>query len=425
MRLLPLTVLLLAGACSHAGTDLSASQGAAARLPADWLRPVASERLAELADSGLPESSQDELREIADLVDAAAAGGRVGRLATRDLEEREPAALCSALLGLVEGREITLQQRRACYGWLEARGIPAIVPRLVLRLKYEKDWQANATLARALLTQGNGAGLEALRNILAREDSEPDARRAAAGALMLVPGHRPGNSFQEDWQNLLALRELWHRERLLVPGSDASLGDRDLETECWRMIDRMRSQPLRPVDDARFVLTRMSCAVVPLLLEAGHDSDRYLREHAYQTVAWIGYPAGRWLRRHGIDPLPQLATALADPEARLRVLEAVGALGLAGGAELALPWLGAGNADERVAAADALLRCAEAGALPGVREALQDKALPAEARLSLELLLVRLDPEAVLPISEDFEEILGAERDRRERWLAERADRPR
>jgi len=405
----------------EAATPESGGPGGA-ELPPDWLRPVLDQRLAEFEGVGMPAEPKLSALELVDLLDGANAGGRVGRMAERELAAQPPLQLAADLLAIVEDRLAPPANKVLAYDRLGRLALPASLPRLALRLKYEKDWFANAFLAAALLQHGNASGLDAVRTVLATEEASPQARAAAAAVLTSLPGLAEGADFEAQWQRLLTVQREWELQRLLE-GSPEAVDDADLAAEAWRMIARLRSQPLRPVDDARFSLRRMRCGiVVPLLLEASRDQSLYVREGALQTLGWIGYPVGAWAKRTGYDYLGHFRTALLDARARLRVLEALGASGAAAAAELILPWLEAGSFEERSAAADALLRCAGEEALPAVREALAGDGLGPEARYALELLRAELDPTSAPAAAPPG--LASGERDRRDRWAAERARRP-
>ncbi|MBC8327699.1 MAG: hypothetical protein H8E31_03030 [Planctomycetes bacterium] len=418
LRLLLLTVL--AAGCTAEAEPEEGSSGTV--RPPGWLHPVLETRLQEHAADGLPEQPALPIREMIDLLDGVNAGGRVGRMAERELDSLDPRQLAADLLAVVEDREASAPQRVLAYDRLSRTPVPAILPRLVLRLKYEKDWFANTFLAAALLEQGCGAGLDALRAVLATEDADPQARAAAAAVLGGLPGLAPDADFEAGWRRLLVLQQEWELERRLEGGAE-SVDDRDLRAEVWRLIARLRSQPLRPVDDARFALRRMRCGiVVPLLLEASRDQSLYVREGALQTLGWIGYPVGAWAKRTGFDYLGHFRSALLDAAARLRVLEALGAAGFTEAGPMILPWLRDGTFEERSAAADALLRCAGVDCVTEVSAALADRILGPEARYSLELLRAALDPTA--PAASPPEGLAAGERQRRDRWAEQRARRP-
>ncbi|HEX9792792.1 MAG TPA: hypothetical protein VGC54_02305 [Planctomycetota bacterium] len=430
MRSIPLAltgIAFLAAGCGDAPDPAPAAP--------PW-RAVLDPALEAGAAAGLPELAEARILECAELMEAAAVPGRLGTAAHRNLEEWPVLERAAALLAILEDRDSAPVLRRDACSWLENFGAPAAVPRLVLRLKYEKDWVANVGLARALLAQGSGAGLEALANILRAEDSTvEDARFLAGQALALLPEgtgwtRASAGDFPADFAHLLRVQGIWSAERRLHGGDGVEqdvLADPGLRTEVWRMAARLRSQALRPVDDARFVLARMRAGVIGPLTELAYDRDVYVREAALQTLAWIGYACGRWARRTAFDWVGWFARALDVPVSRMRALEALGGSGLPEVAAPALHWLAAGGPDAATAAADALLRSAtpDAFVLDAVAARLAAGGLAPEAAYSL-LWMQRL-PAAGEPLPAPPAAPPGLatdERARRDRWASERALRP-
>lgn len=412
-----LLLLLLAGCQREPVAELPF-----ASLPPPRYEPVIDAELERRASGGLPAVSEEEILNTADLLDLWQSGGRGAERAARSLEEQDAAQLSAALLGLLERLDTETPLRRAAYAWLRERSVRAALPRLTLRLKYEKDWVANVDLALALFRHGSGAGAEALIAIL-REETRPEemfveARARAAAALALLPpaaGWTPGE-FAQDWQRLLDCEAEWLRERR--PWRSEAAADADLEAEVWRILAWLRSQPLRPVDDARFILVRLPAEdAYGTLLAAARDADFYARDHALETLSWIGAPAGAWARRSGADLAAALSPLRGDAALRPRVLEALGASALPEAAPLLLDGL-RGTAEESTAAADGLLRCADAAILPQLRALLPGGGpWTPEAAFSLGLLCRELgDPELFpLPAPPD-----PSEAERRRRWAAER-----
>jgi hypothetical protein len=393
-------------------------------------RPVLHEQLAAAAQRGLPEIDAAQVEDYLEALEMASSNGSLAARYRRRLEDAEPLQLAAALLAIVEDREADVIDKRRAYAWLRARGPAAILPRLTLRLKYEKDWPANVDLGLALLRHGSGAGLEAWKNILVTPADQgssdlQQARFATMEALAWLPeggGWQAGSGFDADWRRLLQVQDYWLRRRSL-PDQEASSPDEDLRAELWRMMARLRSQPLRPVDDARFVLVRAPRWVFEPLCRSIADDDRYVREHVLQTLSWIGYPVGRWARDSGYDLPAAFTTALQDASLRPRALEAMGASGRAEMTEMLLPWLRQGNLEESTAAADALLRCADTSAAATVDDLLSgDIYLSPEARWSLTLLQAALREEPVaLDAPADLD---GSEARRRREWQERRAQRP-
>ena len=244
------------------------------------------------------------------------------------------------------------------------------------------------------------------------------ARSMAALALRELPAHNgwePGVDFAHDWERLVELDSTWNATRILSSEQAEPEWTPDAVAETWRMVSRLRSQPLRPVDDARFVLVRAPASLAfPVLLAATDEQDPYVRDHVLETISWIGAPCGRWAKHAQVDAVSRLSPLLGERSSRPRALEALGALGLPEAASHLLPWL-QGNAEESTAAADALLRCAGLANLPTLRQA---SARTAEATFSLGLLLRALDPTYPEP---DGARLDPAERARRAQWAAQRS----
>jgi HEAT repeat protein len=411
---------LAAAACAPA-----APERATPVLPRPTLAAVLDRELARTAANALSDSSSERLADFADLLDLALAGGRYAERAAEVLRDEDAAALTAGLLTLLEGRDCAPEVRHVAYFWLRERGVRAGLPRLTLRLKYEKDWVANVDLALALLRHGSGAGLEALAAILREETrQEPmfrEARARASAALAALPptdGWTPGMDFTADWQRLVTVQAAWLRDRRMIGGPRPA--DAALEAEVWRVLALLRSQPLRPVDDARFMLQRLPAEdAFPALLAAAADADLYVRDHALETISWIGAPVSAWSQRAGLDVVGLLAPLIGEASTRPRALEALGALGLPAAAPHLLPWL-YGSAEEQTAAADGLMRSAGMQARAGLNAALADGGpWTAEAEYSLHLLRQRLDPSVPAPVSERLD---AAERMRRDQWLAQRTN---
>lgn len=417
LRLAWTAAALLAAACSEEAPDPRANTAA----QPDY-RPVIEKKLGEWAPYGLPDPDERKVREVRELLDAATLTGRVAQGAARSLDQMEPALLAAALIEIVEGRDFSDPLRPAAYARLRGMALPATLPRLVLRLKYEKDWTANVDLAATMLALGYGSGLDALIVILKEEGADwaEEARRSAAQVLAQLPpqeGWNPGADWEADWGRLIEVERRWALYRKLA---DDRPPDTDLppplRAEVWRMIAKLESQPLRPVDDARYVLSRLDGRIVPELCAALEDEDHYVREHVLQTLAWMGPCVGHWARRTGYDYLERLQRAMGDPRQRARVLETLGASGMPEAAALVLPWLGEGDIEEITAAADALLRCAGPRHLVEL-QAFEGDAIEwsPEARYSYALLMAEISDR---PPPDPPAELDSAEKVRRDRWLA-------
>jgi len=417
--------------CSPSATPGEGIRNAFA-LP-EW-KAVLSDRLAEFADEGLPEVSEDDVLDVQDLLLMSGQGGRTASRASDQLQSMNASLVTSACLTLVETHNMDLETRLLAYGWMRLHAPISVMPRLSLRLKYEKDWPANVDIARTLLRHQSGAGLDALIGILQEESGDERielARFLAMEVLQELPinqgsGEQP-LGFDQQWQGLLETQSYWARHRQL-PQTMEEVGTpapRALRAEAWRMLAHFRSQRLRPVDDARFVFVRLPQSLSPLLLETAFDEDRYVREHALQTIEWIGYPFGRWGKDHQQLLFPQLLALRGDALMRPRLISVMGAIGLDGLAGDLIPWLREGNLEESTAAADALLRCAGEAHLRSLEAALADlyENLSPEAQYSLKLTVQSLQGGALEDV-EAPEFLDDSERQRRLAWAMARSERP-
>lgn len=386
--------------------------------------------LERTAEDAFPTPTEEQRAELLELLANTEQPGRLGRSAVARLEEYDPGLRNAILLDLVSDRFSEVGMRRKAYAWLRDRGSVGVVPRLTLRLKYEKDLWSAVCVGDTLLRYGNGSGLDAIAGVLEREakdEAEELARSYAATLLALLPareGWEPGVDFTADWERLAEVRSLWAAERRLDRNEDLTAPlDPELAAETWKAMRGLTSMPLRPVDDARFVLVRQRGAVVPMLLEAARDRNRYIREHALQTLSWMGVPLRPWLEANVIDYLGELNSMFGDRSLQPRVLEAMGASRMPAAVPFLTPFLEAGSRESSTAAADALLRCADSSILPQLQDWLtREPPLPlsAEARYSLLKLHGELDPTAD-SAELDRVNLAGGERARRDRWAQERA----
>jgi hypothetical protein len=417
-----LMLSLLMGACTKA------EKTAPAQLELPW-QAVLKQQLKAFGEEGLPAVSEEQINDFLEAMELAEDGGQLAARFRLRLQEADALELSSALLTIVEDRESDPIDKTRAYAWLRARGHNAIMPRLTLRLKYEKDWVANVDIALTLLQHGSGAGLQALLNILVTEESsDPDALQQARfrtmEGLAFLPASdtwQAGNGFDADWRRLLEVQQHWQDYRQL-PDTELSKPSRDQRAEVWRTLAKLRSQPLRPVDDARFVLVRLPKWVFEAVIQTTLDEDRYVREHALQTLAWIGYPVGRWALQESFDLDAQLQAAIGGADSRARLFEAMGASGLSSMQDTLMQWLREGNMEEMTAAADALLRCAGPEPLTELSAMLtSDKVFSPEARYSIALLFTEIAAIDDLEVPQGLD---ASEAQRRKGWRLLREDRP-
>ncbi len=243
-----------------------------------------------------------------------------------------------------------------------------VVPRLVLRLKYEKDYETAAWIAGTLARFDNYSGVPALQVIWSGARS--DAERAAAERRLVEIAQRAG------MQDAGAVRAAWERGELPPPARSPRF-----ELEVWRRIAVFGEFQLRGVDDSRFMLSQLASPVAELLSDALHDEDRHVRVHVAQSLQRMGPRAApaaselvlalgrRDLAPHAADALGAIGVGTAEPalgacldasralEVRVAAARALGELGLPSSAGRLRPLVAPEQPRElRQAAAEALVR---------------------------------------------------------------------
>lgn len=243
--------------------------------------------------------------------------------------------------------------RAQCAWQLRVAGLDEVVPRLVLRLKYETDGPTVVWIADALASFGSLAGLDGLR-VLSGAAQDDGIRRQAADLLEALAAER-------GFADGAALHRAWSqgdpegRIPLRQPG-DA------LRREAWDRIVRLGEWDLRRVDDARFVLVRLEAWITPMLAEALHDADVYTRVHAGQCLERRG-PRAR-------AAVTELLAALGEPRLSAQAATALGAIGDPAARSALEESIGPAHPlESRIAAARALANVGGDSSLPPLRAA--------------------------------------------------------
>ncbi|MAG62367.1 hypothetical protein CMO84_02465 [Candidatus Woesearchaeota archaeon] len=397
-------VLLLAACGDGADPELS---------PAPELGPVVRDRLAELERQlgtvedppGLePErveevdglvtmlaSSKGALREVPlEAIREDVGPAAIGRLAEHVADSARETALrlaAAELLGVLDhpsAAEVLIRQveqasepwmRSWCAWYLGDTTQDQVVPRLLRRLRYEKDPATFLWLGRALLNFENYGGLAALEDLATR--GEDDNQRRTAAELLQAAADRAEVEPSE-------LAGLWTSQRAgELPQPTPSLR---LRHEIWKLVNELSEEhfQLRGVDDARHVLSNMGPWVAREIAPALGDSDAHVRLHTAQVLERMGPRA--------VSSGPALLVALADPSLAPAAAEALGRVGH----PPAVPALAArtvpGQAHElRVAALRALGRTGLAEGLPSLRAAFQPNTEPTDLCQAAATALVLLD----------------------------------
>jgi len=256
-----------------------------------------------------------------------------------------------ALVTAIERAEEPWLRAQCGYG-LGQTGRDVVLPRLALRLKYEKDYATAFWMADALARFGHLAGVEAMLTVWRGTEDETLRAQSAArlGELAAERGCVDAGELLQRWQ-----------AGELAPPATPFVPSAELAAEAWRWIASLGAWNLRNVDDARFVLVRLEEWVVPLLIEALGDSDVYVRLHTLQVLERRG-PRARGARE-GVTRM--LAEARLAPAAA----QTLGALGDAAAAPALERALASPDPELAVAAATALGRLAHAASVPALRAA--------------------------------------------------------
>ena len=336
---LALLILLACGGRADDGADASAdsteestfelrdvvSAALAARPPRTAPEPLDLEQESQLEGLTTLVASDPDMRSVAaddvarigsaawsKLAEIARAAGRTDaeRAAAVDLIEPVDPYGAEALLVLVTDADPAWVRARAAWR-LASDGPDALVPALILRLKYEKDHETVVWIAVALARHDNLAGVEGLVAI-ANEVTSPARTNAEQqlGLLLERNGCESAAVLLRKWGEGAQERGVPE-----VPRSEA------YRYAILDWIARLSEFQLRGVDDARFVLERMGTDAARELAAALHEEDVYVRVHAAQCLQRMG--------RRGTPAGPELLRALAEPELAPHAAAALGHIGYA------------------------------------------------------------------------------------------------
>ena len=252
------------------------------------------------------------------------------RKALIDLGAAIPSAMIAgALCDIAEDAEEAWLRRYAVWaleGHAVAEGADAVVPRLMLRMKYEPDGEALGWILRTLWGFGYGAALE-------RADGEAESLPNPAGRATL----------------LATLAGYDGLDAPDAPASESLLG------ETWLWISDLSGAhfQLRGVDDARYVLSSLAPWAKRGLRRGAHGRRR-LRPTSYRAGSRAHGPARR-------SAASSLGAALLDPNGAVRGAAADALAAVAGDAATQPACRTAGASpppayEDRVALARALAR---------------------------------------------------------------------
>lgn len=253
-----------------------------------------------------------------------------------------------------------------------------VIPRLVLRLNYEKDPEAYLWVASSLARKGCLAGLSGLIDLASRGDE----RAARAQPELAWIEKELGDTASK-------LLRRWNSSEAsalpLAPPSEAQL------SEIWSLVQDLSGDTfaLRPVDDARYILSHLGPWCARELSTALWDTDPYVRLHVAQVLERMG-PRAR-------EAEMALVVALTEVQVAPAVAEALGSVGSPRSLK---PLLAASRTDQphelRVAAVRGLGDLGLPGALDAIQKLFRELKDPSQAhiqdlRLASAKALVQLD----------------------------------
>jgi len=337
-------------------------------------------------DEGLKRIARDELKSLgprttpllaARIMDdaAPAAVQMAAAQALGDLDAPEAAE--ALLVRLEEGRKRVDPSpwlRAHCAWRLGDTTQDWIVPRLLLDLRYELDNETAIYLARTTARFGNFSGLDALY-VVAQQDKREEVRSRANATLAEI-------ARDAGFDDPAALYNAWFQ------GGEGELPEpmfsKAHAREVWTILQHFAEWNLRTVDDGRFVLSRESSKITPLLVEALDDESRYIRVHAAQCLERMTARA----RAAG----PRLLELIDDPEMGDQVMIALGSIHYAPAEAALIERVKPTHLLEvRMAATRALKAMASPASIPALRELLDPKE-PIDLRVEAQCALVACAP---------------------------------
>ena len=355
-------------------------------LPPLSLQPFQPE-LTKIAESmpAVPDAARRELKELADIaLLLVESDERTLGVAQRSLLDH-PFAWSVLEPRLQDDQPVAVRRRAA---WLCGQcNQPILILPLLLRLKYELDPEGVLWVADALQRLGNDAGLRWIDGGMGVETTAQQAGTMAVDICRergLAIGELP--SYAELQTRMRELSAQW-RERgtpsrpdVLAPPAD------ELQPRLAVHLSTTQGTLLRPVDDARFVLTRSGVLAVPLLIRACAADERYLRTMALQVLADLG-PCARGAET-AVLPL------LGDPLTGSYAIRTLGEIG----SKDAIPHLRARltaiDTEERAAVPMALGLLGDRDSAAALRTAMDDPNETMDVRINSAFGLLCLGPDA-------------------------------
>ncbi|MCB9888849.1 MAG: HEAT repeat domain-containing protein [Planctomycetes bacterium] len=358
----------------------------AAPQPASAPKPPAyTPRLAEfrkLMEAEPKPLEGPRLGELRDLMETAftSQDQRLRKMAKSSLLE---AAECDAVLEMGLTHERAEVRSNAAFE-LGNRKCRRAVPLLLRRMKDETSAaEPRFYLADALCRLDNLAALpellEAMEGAL--------AQRAAGTAITLLDrcGRSPGSA--PTYAALRAGLRLLYREWCVlgrVPVVEPVPLDAVARARLGRCFVDMVGKELRPVDEARYVLSRMGAPAVSLLERVLDAEELYLRQHGLEILRRMGLQSSSVASK--VRPL------LGDPQLRGEAAATLGEIGAIDAVPDLLGLLEDPDIEVQCAAAGAFGPLAAHGAVPQLEALLSRQETPMDLRVRAAFSLAMLRP---------------------------------
>ena len=388
------TVLFALCALAACGGERAPEGPALPQLPPLALSPRIDElkRIGAEWTSDATDAVRKELQEYADIaLQLVEADERTARRAERALLESEHAPL--VLEPKLKHENPAVRSRAA---WLLGRSGRTVAQfALLLRLKDETDGSCTLWMSDALHRLGNDAGLVWIDSAM---NVEATAQQAGQLAIELLKEDGASLSEQPTWEELQkelrARTKQWRRTGVSCRDGAAPPDAARTRSLLATHLSITQSFLLRPIDEAKFVISRAGVHGLPTIAIALKASEPYLRSVALQILAELGRTA---------TPLCQdLLPLLGDPLTEAYAMRALGELGCAEAAPHLIARLSARQTEIRASAAGALGLLGDAAVAPRLLQMMQDATQPLDVRVQCAFALRMLgeSPEASAFLSE-------------------------
>lgn len=356
-------------------------------LPAPKLTPFIDELKAMRAAQPQPdEAALRELKQYADVALGIVEGdARITARAERALLEHPFA--WHPLEQALEHEDVAVRRRAA---WLCGKsGHGELQLPLVIRFKYEKDPEAVVWIADALQKLGNDSGAAWLD---AAMSNEATAEVAGQRAIEICNARGIELSESPTYVELRGAMQDIHAAWL----SQGKGGNPDVEPPSGihldaRLAKRLATTELtylRPIDDAKYILTRCGRLAVPLLERALGASEHYLRTVSLHVLQALGPCAS--------STGPAVRKLLGDPMTRTYAVRTLGEIGDTDALPVLRQLLDAIEIESRAEAAYALglLRDEQSRDILGKKLADETEAMDVRVNAAFALLCFGEHPEA-------------------------------